>query len=570
MPSYCRVYYDALEAKGIAYLLQLDKNKSRDKNNQQLKVAELAIKEFERITDHFGSLECRHKFFTNFFGDQPPNCVNKCDVCRNKKQCEKNVEMFMQLSNNSSLGTYNRMPDLDPTDLYEGGRGDDFKKGSFEDYDEGGDSSGGFRKASEFGQTDRSIIDKQFALRKAQAAEAMSMQPSAGISKVRAALSTETKVIGLTQAIRETYLKMLADALLQNMKKCKELEAPETPKHALKYVDLEDIAIEIEYKSFSDSKAISIYRKKLAVSMQDIRKSTGLYPALKDHAPKKRQAFGGDAETIIADLKKRYGDDVVSELESEKNKKTERMKKDKLEQSGRDGLKQPRINSFFSTNQKSPDESSEASTESPELKPEPTDISTSSNDSELEKLKIIKEVLKKELEETSNDDVEIPVGDQDEADESESALVIDESPIDKGDGFPKESLKRKLEATSKDQQEPPAKRQNTSDDNSSKRQRPHSDHQSSSSSDLKAIAVTKKTTSEMVVKTLNPFFIKKKFKSENPKELFKTMAREVTHHFVGKSPTRPPHQASVKAYIDAIFKRKDFIRSERDFKKAHH
>lgn len=154
------------------------------------------------------------KYYFSFFGDPAPNCIDKCDACKDKKKCDKAIERFKQISNSKSLGTYSRMPDSDPVDLYEGGRWDNSKHESFDNYDDS--ENGGFRKASDL-VSNRSIIDKQFAIRKANAAAAIEMEPMASISKVRAAMSTEKKVVGLTIKVRETNLKYLTDCLKANM-----------------------------------------------------------------------------------------------------------------------------------------------------------------------------------------------------------------------------------------------------------------------------------------------------------------------------------------------------------------
>lgn len=259
--SFCRVYYDRDEVKSISYLLNREINFSKDKTNQQLEVAKQSYKEFQKISEHCESAECRHKLFATFFGDAIPKCVDKCDACKDKKLCKENIEKFQQISSSSSLGTYNRMPDSDPIDLYEGGRWDNSKKGSFENYDNSEQTSSGFRSASEVLST-RSIIDQQFALRKAKAAKAIENQPMAAISKVKAALSTETKVIGLTLKTRELNLTYIADCLKKHMEDSAKLDPPELPEHNLVYRDLEDIGRNIEYECFSISQAISVYRQR--------------------------------------------------------------------------------------------------------------------------------------------------------------------------------------------------------------------------------------------------------------------------------------------------------------------
>lgn len=471
-------------------------------------------------------------------------------------------------TSHASLGTFSKMLDQDPFDLYEGGRPGNSKTDSFEQHHDGVTGGfGTFRKASELDRkNERSFIDKQFALRKAQAAEAMEMEPSAQISRVRSAQSTETKVDGLKIQVRESHLTQIVEYLKKNMESCAKQDPPERPDHHLVYKDLEDIGKEIEYQCFSNCKAISVYRRNVGKAALAIKQCSSLYPVLKTHTPSKRQAFGGDHKTVIKDIKERYGADVVNELEGEKNKKTERFKKNKLEQSGRDGFSQMKINSFFTKNQnKSPDFSSDTSVETIELKQENVETCSSSNDSEIAKLKLLKEVIEKELESALVEEEEakmklelIPVVNQafsvgDSNEEGEGALIIDENSIDKGDGFALESMKRKLDSSSTEP-EP---------ESSKKAKIAHSAQPSSFTSAAKAHV--KSVVSRMVIAELNPFYRKNKFKSEDPKGLFKSMAREVTHHFCKTNPEKVPHKSAVKSYVSEIFRKKGSIKEVEDF-----
>lgn len=530
-------------------------------------MAKQSVEEFEKIADHCQSARCRHLLFTTFFGDEAPNCKDMCDACKNKKLCEKNLEKFQMMTSSASLGSYSKMPDQDPIDLYGGGRPGSSKIDSFGNCEDGTGGFAPFRKASEHDlKNERSFIEKQFAMRKAQAATAMEMEPTAQISRVKSAQNTESKVNGLKIKTRESHLTSLADHLKANMEQCSKLDPPERPDHHLVYKDLEDIAREVEYQCFSSCKAVSIYRRNTGKALMAIKQSSGLYPALKNHVPGKRQSFGGDRKTVVKELKERYGADVVSELESEKSKKAERVKKNKLEQSGRDGLSQMKINSFFSSNpNKSPDVSSDTSVETNESTHDAhknVENCSSSNDSEIAKLKMLKEVIEKELdaalveEEAAKMKVEavavvsqaFSVGSSNE--ESEGPLVIDENSIDRGDGFAVEPMKRKLDTSS-----------NASEADTSKKAKTASNALPASFTSASKIHV-KSLVSEMVVAELNPFYKAKKISS---KELFKEMARTVTHHFCKSDSGRAPDQTAIHSYVSDIFKRKGSIRKVQDF-----
>lgn len=214
--------------------------------------------------------------------------------------------------------------------------------------------------------------------------------------------------------------------------------------------------------------------------------------------------------------------------------------------------------------QKSPDESSSTSLETVDVKLETVE-SNSSNDSELAKLQLMKESLEKEIDATNVEEVEISqdshavkavdLGKVDEY--CDNQLVIDEhdSPVavDKEDGFP--IMKRKLVSLSTESKEViviESKRHKSID-------KVHASK--STKEDVKA------TISKIVVSELQPFYKSKKILSSDPKSLFKTMARFVTHHFFERNPGRVPQKSDVKEFIKNIFKDKVFIKKREDFEK---
>jgi ATP-dependent DNA helicase Q5 len=556
--SFCRTYYDRDEVRSIAFLLNQDVNNSKNYNNAQLERAKASVEEFKKISDHIESTSCRHKFFTSYFGDSAPNCDNMCDSCKDKKKCLKNLESFQMISSRASMGSFLSKPDLDPADLYEGGRNNDSKKGSFERCDdEDSDNGSGFCRASDLVKNnDKAFIEKQFALRKLQATKAMEMIPKTQINRVKSAQSTETKVSGLTISQRDSNLTFVVDALKKNITRSAELDPPEHPSYPMSHEDLESVGNTIEYDCFSNSKAISIYRRNVCKATLAIKQHSGLYPQIKNYVPVERKSHGGEYKTVVKEMKRKYGADVVDEIEAEAQKKTERKKKNKFEQSGRDGLSQTNLKSFFTKGQAK--SSSEDENKSLKVKEEPVEaMETSSNDSEIAKLELLKEVLKKELEQEETAAVEekpslvkqevIPFIMQSDEEMADAPLIIDESPIDKGDGFAIESMKRKLDTTENEA-------------GSSKRSRPTENNISLT----KAQEFAKKVIVQIVIKELNPYYKGNKFRSSDPKTLFKAMAREVTHHFVTTNPTT--QRPDVKKYIEGIFKKRGIIKCEKDFK----
>lgn len=328
--SYCRLYYDRSDVNSINFLLQQDINKITDHNSSQYRRARNAVQEFTKIVDHCEVVSCRHLLFTKYFGDEAPKCDSMCDVCANKKKCVDKVESFLQMSANGYGSKIE--DDFDPfgNDMYEGGRYEKkVKKGTFDEYDDdddGGDTTGGERKKSEYEKkAEKTFIEKQFALRKYQAASSMKLAASPKITRVLHAGSTEVKVCGLKVNTRESNLSQFISLLKTNMEMCAKKDPPELPNHNLNGEDLEQIGIAIEFQCFKDIRAISIYRRNSGKELFNIKNLKTLHEDIKNYVPKKRTAHGGEFKTIVENLKERYGNDVVEELERDiQNRKTEK------------------------------------------------------------------------------------------------------------------------------------------------------------------------------------------------------------------------------------------------------
>uniref|UniRef100_A0A8D8HUG5 ATP-dependent DNA helicase Q5 n=1 Tax=Culex pipiens TaxID=7175 RepID=A0A8D8HUG5_CULPI len=360
--SFCRIYHCREQCKSIDFLLRQDLGKSKDKDGKEDKhdKAKLAVKNFEKIVDFCESANCRHKLFSDFFGDDPPDCNGMCDVCTDPKKVEKAIETFQQLSVSGKLKTKIGYDD-NFADLYEGGRKgyeNDYAAGNDDDNEDDGDA----REKRAKRETEL-LIQKQFALRKASAAKELDMHKTASISRVKFAMQTTVKVNGLTISSREANLTMLADLLKKNVDACKDTERPE---NELVYKDFEDIGVQMEYEAFTTSTVASLYRRSIAKHISAIKAATSsgmLYPDLKHHVPHARNSHGGEFKTIEAELKRKYGNEIVDELRQD----DERRRGGSPVQRGggtngrprgggrfnhsRDGMNQTSINSFFGKQQ---------------------------------------------------------------------------------------------------------------------------------------------------------------------------------------------------------------------------
>jgi len=68
-------------------------------------------------------LRCRHEVFADFFGDTKPKCEKKCDVCKDKKSVEQQLESFQNsIVDYSTTARFAAADGADSVDMYGGGR----------------------------------------------------------------------------------------------------------------------------------------------------------------------------------------------------------------------------------------------------------------------------------------------------------------------------------------------------------------------------------------------------------------------------------------------------------------
>lgn len=255
-------------------------------------------------------------------------------------------------------------------------------------YNENDDSAEDFGESSKKIKTEtKNLISRQFELRRQlEAAKQLEMSSSsAKLSRVKNAIHT-SKIPNLTTKMRDTNLTLITENLKKNLE-----EASEKPEFDLKYQDIEDVAVGIEYACFTANRAISLYRRAIAtkhLEIKNLTKNKELHPDLKQLKPKKRNTYGGSVQDLSEKLKNdiKQNGDLLSKSrtvntgdksdnsvnggfqtakqvhERNKLKEPRRMKKDPLSQTS--------INSFFGKKDKP---SSSVDMENVNVKKEPID-----------------------------------------------------------------------------------------------------------------------------------------------------------------------------------------------------
>lgn len=65
---------------------------------------------------------CRHKTFAEFFGEEPPKCVGRCDVCADERAVRRALDQHQRRAMSARLANAGFVANEDPSGLYGEGR----------------------------------------------------------------------------------------------------------------------------------------------------------------------------------------------------------------------------------------------------------------------------------------------------------------------------------------------------------------------------------------------------------------------------------------------------------------
>lgn len=254
-PAYCRVYFSNEECGPISFLI---KEELTEKNTELVKQR---WKNFEKTVSYCLDVKCRHAVFSKYFGDSPPPCKNRCDVCKHKRTVEERVAQFQMCHTRPQKSTSN----LDSIALpkYDYQYNDDDQEGHVSREKLEAESK---REAKE-------MIQQQFAMRRnSNKAKEIKKQNEdfAKRSHVCAAESTDTKIKGLTVQVREHYYIQLKAALEDNYHKSRS-----TLQTVIEETDMHTISYQLEYKVLCSTKVANKYKFDMSKLIASVRKCTG-------------------------------------------------------------------------------------------------------------------------------------------------------------------------------------------------------------------------------------------------------------------------------------------------------
>ncbi|RZC41598.1 ATP-dependent DNA helicase Q5 [Asbolus verrucosus] len=513
-PSRCRIYYSRTDAKATEFHLAHDHSKAMDKEARRIK-AENAIKGFKKVVELCENAnECRHKLFSDHFGEPPPKCVDKCDICKNKKAVEKMVEEFhAKCIEYSSKGFSLRGSDY--ADMYGGGR-----KGASDEYKEY-DSEGcnGFEREQQAKKESNALIQKQFALRRG--AQEVSQKTIEKLfserSRVSAAASTSSKVKGLTLATREQYLSKIAELLWDNYKNCVDEEDQVMDKK-----DVEDCGVDMEYSVFTVNTTMTMYRNSIAKMISAIKRCTGdriVYETLLTFTPKpaKYETLGDLFRNIEKEHKSKDRTDSAEGVDVNRKSGAFQTARQVLEGNGARG--QRKIDEFFGKNGS-----------------EESEVKADDN-----------------MGEKKNRDLKSLFGDESEDEEAKK--------VDTNVEHDRKDRKRRHEDAKHKRQE---KKQKTGESSIDKEYEKFvesvesngekkSEQNGESSNKIRRNKLKKTEIGNLVVKLLTPAYVERRFES---RDTFKSTARNISHALIDKD------ENEIKEYVENFLKKNDEITSQ--------
>ncbi|KAL2711579.1 ATP-dependent DNA helicase Q5-like [Vespula squamosa] len=264
-PAFCRVYFSNEEFGIISFLIK------EEHSPKKTEFAQLQWKNFEKSVSYCLETKCRHNVFSKYFGDSPPACKNRCDVCKNKDIVQARISQFEMCR--SRLGRYSNKSSSS---------GDGFAFSKYDDMSNYQEACVPREKLiADAKRETKELIEKQFALRRNNNRNEEVKKKNdedAKQANVRAAESTDIKIKGLTVQLREYFYDKLKTALYENYK-C----ASEKIGRDLQEKDMHNIAYQLEYNMLCSTRLLNKYKFDMSKLISSIRKSDTIHEALMEY-----------------------------------------------------------------------------------------------------------------------------------------------------------------------------------------------------------------------------------------------------------------------------------------------
>ncbi|KAL5109700.1 ATP-dependent DNA helicase Q5 [Taenia crassiceps] len=263
LPSYCRIYYAKQERDTVAFLVgQMSERALTQKKKEH---REKGVQDLALMINYVESVKCRHAQFAAYFGDDPPSCVNRCDVCANSTKVSQLLAGYRRVIYGSLVEGegVDEHEELD-TNLYR--VCPRHKGGVWEVYDVDKECfvSRERRDFEEEARNQRTNFVLKELARRRMAIEA---------AEPRVPWNPESKIInGLTGKTRDQTLQLLITAVCGHLTSTSDRGSNVDTEKS----HLSKLAAQLEHQIFKSSKVAGVYRGHMARRISQARKAASL------------------------------------------------------------------------------------------------------------------------------------------------------------------------------------------------------------------------------------------------------------------------------------------------------
>jgi len=278
--AHCRLYFTKDDRDVLTFLIKQEMSNNKKKDIDK-KLCESTLNGLNYLISYCEQIKCRHASISKYFDDDGvPACNGACDVCKTPKEVKKMIDMYIKSGglgskavNLNSVAFKIDSDDFD--DLYEGGRSKR-KRDIFDDDDSDDDSYQKKRSLDPDAYDAREAsmrskaIQAEFARRKGYLRSTDTAKFESEEERILAQTTLikdpmNKKIQNLTLKSRENSFKKLVENCMENSKQFDSFQNES---------EIEKMCTDIEHEIFAKSKNLIIYQSNFLKKINQIKRCT--------------------------------------------------------------------------------------------------------------------------------------------------------------------------------------------------------------------------------------------------------------------------------------------------------
>ncbi|VDO03045.1 unnamed protein product [Rodentolepis nana] len=264
--SRCRIYYAKQERDTVAFLVGQMSEKAQTQKNKEHR--EKGVQDLALMINYVESMKCRHSQFAAYFGDDPMQCVDRCDVCTNPTKVTQQLAGYKRVIYGNMVSESNSDQAFLDTDLY---RSRPRRKG--EGWEEYNDDDGPSTSNKDYDETIRrqrtDFVREELARRRNSSVVAGPRVLWVSANQDSPLVDPDSRlIIGVTGRFRDQTLNLLISAVLSHVN--------DSSSDDSKKAHFNKLAARLEYHVYKTSKVAGVYRGHMTRRISQTRKFESL------------------------------------------------------------------------------------------------------------------------------------------------------------------------------------------------------------------------------------------------------------------------------------------------------